>query len=261
MLRYSIFTLFIFLVFQATTAFSAQNITLAQQSQVQRTKPMMQAPRPSSKTMLKSTSFKKQTDAQAWLKSIGYNWTLEEMKTKQSLNLQKYSVQTAQLITDNNMVHLQQLPKLYNLRVHRGIGDVGIAHLAGKNFSTFNMPDSKLTDKGLATIGTFTGLSQLIIPSHPGITDAGISKLMNIEYLFILNLTRTNITDASMPFIAKNEHLNKLFLSFTGITDAAIPTLNNLKKILRLDIQGTAITPAAVAQLRSAHPNWTIMYP
>ena len=182
------------------------------------------------------------------------------MQTKQSLNLQKYSQQTAQLITDNNMVHLQQLPKLYNLRVHRGIGDAGVAHLAGKNFSTFNMPDSKLTDKGLATIGTFTGLSHLVIPSHSGITDAGISKLMGIKFLNILNLTRTNITDASMPFIAQNKHLNKLFLSYTGITDAAIPTLSNLS-LQRLDIQGTAITPAGVAQLKAAHPSWTIMYP
>ena len=254
-----IFSAFLFLPFAVA---SGADTSPASRPAIQKTVPMSTTARPSAKPSVKQpTGFKKQLDAQAWLKGIGYNWTLEQMQTKTSLNLQKYSQQTAQLITDNNMVHLQQLPKLYNLRVHRGIGDAGVAHLAGKNFSIFNMPDSKLTDKGLATIGTFTGLTQLMIPSHSGVTDAGISKLMNIEHLFILNLTRTNITDASMPFIAKNKHLNKLFLSFTGITDAAIPTLINLNKIERLDIQGTGITPAGVAQLKAAHPGWTIMYP
>lgn len=89
----------------------------------------------------------------------------------------------------------------------------------------------------LFIFGTFTGLTQLIIPSHSGISDVGISKLMNIKDLFILNLTRTRITDA------------------------AIPTLTSLSNIARLDIQGTAITPAGVAQLKTAHPNWIIMYP
>lgn len=254
-----IISVFLFLSF--AVVYGAE-ISPTSRPAIHKTAPISKTARPSAKAGVKQpTGFKKQLDAQAWLKSIGYNWTLEEMQTKTSLNLQKYSQQTAQLITDSNMVHLQQLPMLYNLRVHRGIGDAGIAHLAGKNFSIFNMPDSKLTDKGLATIGTFTGLTQLMIPSHPGVTDAGISKLMNIENLFILNLTRTNITDASMPFIAKNKHLNKLFLSFTGITDAAIPTLINLQYIERLDIQGTGITPAGFAQLKAAHPGWTIMYP
>jgi Leucine-rich repeat (LRR) protein len=123
------------------------------------------------------------------------------------------------------------------------------------------MPDSKLSDNGLAVIGGMAQLENLVIPSHQNITDAGVAKLGNLTNLRVFNLTRTRVTDASMPVVAQNKSLEKLFLSYTGITDAAIPYLKQLHGLQRLDIQGTAITQAGLGQLKAAFPNTRIVYP
>ena len=200
--------------------------------------------------------------AQAWLKSIGYDLTIEQMQTQKRLVLQKYSLQTVELITNENMVHVRQLPNLEILRVHRQIGDAGVGHFAGlKKLRVFNMPDSKLTDNGLTIIGGMTQIENLVIPGHSNITDAGVAKLVNLKNLSVLNLTRTKITDASMPFIAQNKALRKLFLSFTGITDAAVPYLKQLTGLQRLDIQGKGISQQGFTALKAALPNTHIVYP
>ncbi|MFH1090250.1 MAG: hypothetical protein V1742_01655, partial [Pseudomonadota bacterium] len=186
----------------------------------------------------------------------------EQMKTQKRLVLQKYSIETVKLIIDENMVHVKQLPNLEQLQVHRLIGDAGVAHFAGlSKLRLFNMPDSRLTDNGLAVIGSMTQLENLVIPSHQNITDAGVARLGNLTNLNLLNLTRTKVTDASMPVVAQNKSLEKLFLSYTGITDAAVPYLKQLGGLQRLDIQGTGITEAGLAELKAALPNTRIVYP
>jgi len=203
-----------------------------------------------------------QLAAQAWLKSIGYNLSIEQMQTLKRLVLQKYSLETVKLITDENMVHVKQLPNLEILQVHRLIGDAGVIHFASlKKLRVFNMPNSKLTDNGLTVIGGMTQLENLVIPSHANITDAGMAKIAGLKNLSLLNLTRTQITDASMPVIAQNHSLEKLFLSFTGITDAAIPYLKQLTGLQRLDIQGKGITQEGYLELKAALPNTYIVYP
>jgi Leucine-rich repeat (LRR) protein len=243
----------------ATATWAAQTTTKQRTPQQFKAKPALDAPAPTGGTPQPSAE---QLAAQAWLKSIGYDLTIEQMQALKRLVLQKYSLETVKLITDENMIHVRQLPNLEILQVHRLIGDAGVAHFAGlKKLLVFNMPDSKLTDNGLAVIGGMTQLENLVIPSHPNITDAGVAKLSNLKNLRVLNLTRTKITDASMPFIAQNQSLEKLFISFTGITDAAVPYLKQLRGLQRLDIQGKGISQKGFAELKAALPNTHIVYP
>jgi hypothetical protein len=248
------------LLFLTTTAtWAAQTTTKQRTPQQFKAKPALNAPAPTGGTPQPSPE---QLAAQAWLKSIGYDLTIEQMATLKKLVLQKYSLETVKLITDENMVHVRQLPNLEILQVHRLIGDAGVAYFAGlKKLRVFNMPDSRLTDKGLAVIGGMTQLENLVIPSHPNITDAGVAKLSNLKNLSLLNLTRTKITDASMPVIAQNKSLEKLFLSFTSITDASVPYLKQMTGLQRLDIQGKGITQQGFSELKLALPNTTIVYP
>ena len=244
-----------------TSTFSWAADTSTKQRRVRPSK-TMQIPKSTTRTSSTPQPSAEQLAAQDWLKSIGYDLTLEQMKTQKRLVLQKYSLQTVNLITDANMIHVKQLPNLEDLRVHRLIGDAGVANFAGlEKLRLFNMPDSKLTDNGLTVIGGMTQLENLVIPSHQNITDAGVAKLGNLTNLRVLNLTRTKVTDASMPVIAQNKSLEKLFLSYTGITDTAIPYLKQLHGLQRLDIQGTAITQAGLEQLKAAFPNTRIVYP
>ena len=243
----------------ATTSWAGETITNQPRVKKSRT---MQVPKTTAPTSSTSQPSAEQLAAQAWLKSIGYDLTIEQMQTLKTLVLQKYSLETVTLITDENMIHVRQLPNLETLRVHRMIGDAGVAHFAGlKKLRVLNMPDSKLTDNGLAVIGGMTQLENLVIPSHQNITDAGVAKLSNLKNLTLLNLTRTNITDGSMSIIAQNQGLQKLFLSFTGITDAAVPYLKQLTGLQRLDIQGQGVTQAGFTELKTALPNTQIIYP
>lgn len=247
------------LILTTTLAFAADTSTKQRRVRPSKTMQIPQSTTPASSTQQASAE---QLAAQAWLKSIGYDLTLEQMKTQKRLVLQKYSIETVSLITDANMVHVKQLPNLEDLRVHRLIGDAGVANFASlKKLRLFNMPDSKLTDNGLTVIGGMTQLENLVIPSHQNITDAGVAKLGNLMNLRVLNLTRTRVTDASMPVVVQNKSLEKLFLSYTGITDAAIPYLEQVHGLQRLDIQGTAITQAGLGQLKAAFPNTWIVYP
>jgi Leucine-rich repeat (LRR) protein len=244
-----------------TTTISWAGETTTKQPKVKHSK-TMRVPKTITSTSGTSQPSAEQLAAQAWLKSIGYDLTIEQMQTLKKLVLQKYSIETVSLITDENMIHVRQLPNLEILQVHRLIGDAGVAHFAGlKKLRVLNMPDSKLTDNGLSVIGGMTQLENLVIPSHPNITDAGVAKLANLRNLSVLNLTRTKITDASMPIIAQNNALEKLFLSFTNITDAAIPHLKQLTGLQRLDIQGRGVTQEGFAELKAALPNTHIVYP
>jgi hypothetical protein len=244
---------------RATTSWAGEKTT--EQPGVKHSK-TMRVPKTTAPTSSTSQPSAEQLAAQAWLKSIGYDLTIEQMQTMKTLVLQKYSLETVTLITDENMIHVRQLPNLETLRVHRMIGDAGVAHFAGlKKLRVLNMPDSKLTDNGLTVIGGMTQLENLVIPSHQNITDAGVAKLGNLKNLNLLNLTRTNITDASMPLIAQNTGLEKLFLSFTNITDAAIPHLKQLNGLQRLDIQGQGVTQEGFTELKAALPNTQIIYP
>jgi Leucine-rich repeat (LRR) protein len=245
----------------STTTISWAGETTTKQPRLKHSK-TMRAPKTITSTSSTSQPSAEQLAAQAWLKSIGYDLTIEQMQTLKKLVLQKYSLETVQLITDENMVHVRQLPNLEILQVHRLIGDAGVAHFAGlKKLRVLNMPDSKLTDNGLAVIGGMTQLENLVISSHPSITDAGVAQLGNLTNLRVLNLSRTNITDASMPVIAQNRALEKLFLSYTGITDAAVPYLKQLTGLQRLDIQGQGVTQQGFAELKAALPNTYIVYP
>jgi Leucine-rich repeat (LRR) protein len=247
------------LLLTTTTSWAGQTSTKQRTIQHPKT---TRVPKTVTSTSGTSQPSAEQLAAQAWLKSIGYDLTIEQMQTLKRLVLQKYSLETVQLITDQNMIHVRQLPNLEILQVHRMIGDAGVAHFAGlKKLKVLNMPDSKLTDNGLTVIGGMTQLENLVIPSHQNITDAGVAKLSNLTNLNVLNLTRTNITDASMPVIAQNQGLEKLFLSFTNITDAAVPHLKQLTGLQRLDIQGRGITQEGFAELKAALPNTHIVYP
>lgn len=259
MRRTLILLMSLLLLTTTTTLQAAEKTTKQRAPQPFKPKATSDAPDPTGGTPQPS---QEQLAAQAWLKSIGYDLTIEQMSTLKHLVLQKYSIETVKLITDENMVHVRQLPNLEILQVHRLIGDAGVAHFAGlKKLRVFNMPDSRLTDNGLAVIGGMTQLENLVIPSHQNITDAGVAKLSNLKGLMLLNLTRTNITDASMPVIAQNQSLEKLFLSFTGLTDASVPYLKQLKGLQRLDIQGKGITQKGFEELKAALPNTTIIYP
>lgn len=209
-------------------------------------------PKPAAETQAK-------LKAQAWLKSIGYDLTLERMETLKTLRLQLYSQHHTPLINDAAMVHLKVLPNLETLALPRQIGDAGLAYVKGLNhLTTLNMPDCRITDAGLAYIKNLTGLRSLVISANENLTDAGVAQLAGLTNLEILNLNNARITDAATGYLANMKGMRKLFLSRTPITDAAVDNLLGFPYLERLDIQGTQISAAGLAKLKAAYPHTTI---
>jgi len=202
----------------------------------------------------------KWTAAQQWLKSVGYDLTIDQMKTLKRLNLQKYSIAIQNNISDANMRHVALLTNLEILQIPKKIGDAGLQHIVGlTKLKSLNMPVCKVTDAGLQYLTNLTQLDSLVM-SGLNISDAGIAKIKHL-HPSVLNLTRTNITDAGVAML-ENMPLRLLFISFTDITDASVNELAKHNSLERLDIQGRdGISQAGYEQLKAALPNTRIVYP
>ena len=199
------------------------------------------------------------SQAQAWLQSIGYDRTIDQMKTMTRLVLQKYSVQTVSLITDENMRHVALLTNLEELLVHRQIGDAGVKYFAGlTKLKVLNMPNTRITDNGMQYLAGMTRMESLVL-AGTAITDAGLAQIGNLGPA-ILNLNGTGVTDAGLNAYLPGRGFQFLALSRTNITDAVVPALANINWLDRLDIQGTNISEQGYQQLRTAKPHTQIYY-
>jgi hypothetical protein len=246
-------------IFLIAISLLAGGVSKAADRRVRRVAPRRMAPAVKTK-MHVSQEQQALIKAQAWLKEVGYDKTIEQMKAMTWLRLQMYSQKMVKLITDDNMVHLKVLKNLETLALPRQIGDRGLANVAGlTKLTTLNIPMTKLTDAGMVHLKNLTYMRSLVI-SATSITDAGLVHIANMHHLEILNLSSTNITDAGLAHLANMQYLQKLFLFRCNITDAAIPQLSNFGNLNRLNIQATKITQAGFQQLRARFPNITINY-
>ncbi len=199
-------------------------------------------------------------EAQAWLKAVGYDRTIEQMQAMTWLRLQKYSIEMVQLITDDNLRHLKVLTNLEQLTLPRQIGDAGMANIVGLHkLRDLNIYDSKITDASMGYIKNLKDMQKLIISAND-IGDAGVAQLAGLTNVTILNLSSTKISDAGIHHLTSMSGLQKLFLFRTNITDAAVPDLLKFKHLDRLNIQATGITPAGYQQLQAAMPGVEINY-
>lgn len=195
--------------------------------------------------------------AQQWLKSIGYDVTIDQMKTMKRLVLQQYSLKITPLINDKTMRHVRLLTGLESISLPRQIGDEGLQYIAGlKELRSVNMPDCKVTDQGLRYLSGLSKLKKLVL-ANPRIHDTGLTHLRGLP-LIILNLNQSKVTDAGIAML-RGMPIQKLLLVGTAITDGCIRELVTHRGTLeRLDITGTAITEAGRNQLRSAMPSLVI---
>lgn len=96
--------------------------------------------------------------------------------------------------------------------------------------------DSNL-DAGLATIGRFTGLKELILDSAD-IGDEGVGHLRD----------HSNLTTLS-------------FYNCPGITDASLPVFLNLRSLQNLDLRETSVSWSEAVKILDVHPNISLRIP
>jgi hypothetical protein len=131
-------------------------------------------------------------------------------------------------VEDDDLKNLQDLAKLRLLSLHRA---------------------DKITDKGLAYIGSLTTL-QVLDLYHTKITDAGMEHVERLQQLQRLSVHETALTDAGLSHLANLKELTALNLSGTRVSDRGLVHLAGLAKLGWLQLRNTAVTDEGLRHLR-----------
>ncbi|MBI5550869.1 MAG: hypothetical protein HY911_05120, partial [Desulfobacterales bacterium] len=116
--------------------------------------------------------------AQAWLKQLGYDLTIEQVINLKSLSAVGGTQERAAALTTENMRHLRVLKNLETLELAQFGNDDWVANAAGltKMRSFVMTPAPNLTDRSADVFAGWPELVQLMIHGCK-ITDAGFAKL------------------------------------------------------------------------------------
>lgn len=126
--------------------------------------------------------------------------------------------------TARGLTALQGLPNLRRLTLNKSrVGDKELALIAGcKHLRVLVLPESGLTDAGLAAATALTRLEHLDLSDNPRVTDKGVEHIKALERLEVLYLNKTGITDKGLFELAPLEGLRTLNVAGTRVTaDAA----------------------------------------
>jgi hypothetical protein len=131
------------------------------------------------------------------------------------------------------------------------LDDKTAATLKGcKHITALTVEDaSKLTDKTMAVVGTFTGLRELSL-FKPAITSAGLAHLKDLKELRKLYLVDARVYDSGVASLKGLESLEELDLSGTAITSAAGATFRELPALKLLAVSKTRFGDGGAAQLK-----------
>lgn len=134
------------------------------------------------------------------------------------------------------------------------ISGSGLTQLKALNrLSTLKLAGCPIDDKGLDSIRVLDALDNLYDWdfSYTQITDAGLSKLMNVKHLRSLKLSGTKITDSGLPILNARKELTGIFLDRTAITDSGLKAFSGNATLTQLSLSGTAITDNGILQLKA----------
>ena len=152
--------------------------------------------------------------------------------------------------------HLTMLPNQLQIEIcHRAhMNDRRLALLSqssGRRMGSLDLGDCRnLTDAGLASLSSLTGLQTLNLRECGKITDAGLSSLSSLTGLQTLNLNYCyKITDAGVSSLSSLTGLQTLDLAYCDkITDAGVASLSSLTGLQTLILYDCdRITDAAVS--------------
>jgi len=118
---------------------------------------------------------------------------------------------------------LQTLPHLRRLVLNKsGVSDKELAVIAAcKELRELVLPESSITDAGLADLTKLTKLEKLDVSDAVKVTDKGIAHLVKLERLEELHLNKTSITDKGLLELKPLEGLRSLSVGGTKVTQAA----------------------------------------
>lgn len=199
-------------------------------------------------------------------------------------NLRSLRTDQMRHLTDAAVTHLRGLTKLRQLALNdTGIAGAGLRHLDGlhrlRELSLAACPIenaalkqvvlfpqllklclrstfSRITDAGLAALGTHPRLQELDLWDNSLLRGPGLKHLARLPNLTWLTLNGTRIEEKHLRHLAACPRLELLALSNTPIADGAVDHLVRLTGLRKLHLDQTKISGAALRRL-AALPNLT----
>jgi len=124
-------------------------------------------------------------------------------------------------------------------------------HLAGlTDLLWLWLQDAEVTDAGLESLKTLTGLKTLIFTDDGQVTDSGLAHLQGLTGLQTLHLTGPRVTDLGLASLQTLKALENLSLNNVQITDAGLVHLKGLTRLQVLDLSGTKVDGTGLAHLK-----------
>jgi hypothetical protein len=106
------------------------------------------------------------------------------------------------------------------------VGDAALAGLKGasEHVTYLGLAKSKVSDGGLATVGSLSKLTTLHL-EKTGVSDAGLAQLKGLQNLEYINLYGTQVSDAGLKHLEGHKNLKKVYLWQSKATDAGVEAL------------------------------------
>ena len=165
----------------------------------------------------------------------------------------KYSTSTwpRSAMGDASVAHVADMRELRRLSLPRfDLTDRGaIALEVHPEMTYLKLPETLITDDGLAHIRHMHKLWHLDLSGLPGVTDAGLVHLQDMNNLRWLYLSQTSVTGPGLEHLRGMNSLQSLFLAETPLMDEGIAHIGQLKSLRELNLSSTRITDAGLAQL------------
>ena len=113
---------------------------------------------------------------------------------------------------------------------------------------------SAITDKEMALLTPLAGNITELDLSDTKVTDAGMATVGTCVRLTKLNVSNTAVTDAGIASLQKCANLDWLAAHSTGVSDASLATLKSLKKLKSVFLWKTRVGSSSAADLQKALP-------
>lgn len=164
-------------------------------------------------------------------------------------------ISRAPRITDGGLQSLKKRPHLRELYLaNTSVGDNGLKYLEGLNtLWSLDLAGTQVTDRGVKELSSLRALSLLTL-SGTAVEGPGLAYLRNNENLGLC-LDQTAVNDQGVQqFTSRLTQLKHLDLSHTAITDLAAPAIAALNRLNVLKLAGTSISDAGLSAFHN-HPN------
>ncbi len=125
--------------------------------------------------------------------------------------------------TAKGFTALRTLPNLRRLTLNKcRVTDKDLAALAGcEQLRVLVIPESSLSDAGLAAAKQLSRLEHLDLSDNPRLTDKAIEHIKTLERLEVLYLNKTSISDIGLFELSPLEGLRALNVAGTKVTATA----------------------------------------